>query len=347
MKILKKNAGLSLIEILLGIVISSIMIAAMYTTYTVVNNSYSQVTDVAQISRSGRDIISMLMRDIRMAGFKYFYGYNAENEAKGESKIPREDYLNFVAGDTDGTRKDSHAPIVIYKNTRGYDGVASDKTEGDKYLPIDQDGKIKTDDSSFPDVCCDRIHIVYGDFDALDTDQPYKRYRITYFAKPMKKKISNTKSDDYYAIYRSLESWIQKIDETEPDSGYWATEGDGNCAECYNEELIREYLVDMEFLALGKDGTQIGADPVDDQDTMFDIRAIDVRLTFRSSTAKGFFRTTDLGSTEELSVDGTTTNRNIGRIVKSLGNRTVAYFDKFLRDSVVVTVHTRNIGEMF
>ena len=59
---MKKNklnniAGLTLIEILIGVVISTMMMAAMYTTYSVVNNSYSQVTDRAKISRSGRDLI--------------------------------------------------------------------------------------------------------------------------------------------------------------------------------------------------------------------------------------------------------------------------------------------------
>ena len=76
----RKIAGVTLIEMLIGIVVSSIIMAAMYTTYTVVNNSYSQVTDVASISRSGRDVVAMLMRDIRMAGFKYYYGLNVENE---------------------------------------------------------------------------------------------------------------------------------------------------------------------------------------------------------------------------------------------------------------------------
>ena len=68
---LKNIAGLTLIEMLIGVVISSIMMGAIYTTYTVVNNSYGQVTERAKISRSGRDIIEMMMRDIRMAGFKY------------------------------------------------------------------------------------------------------------------------------------------------------------------------------------------------------------------------------------------------------------------------------------
>ena len=66
------------------------MMAAMYVTYSVVNNSYSQVTDRAKISRSGRDIIGMMMRDIRLAGFKYYYGVNTRWD------IPRK--LSSVCG---------------------------------------------------------------------------------------------------------------------------------------------------------------------------------------------------------------------------------------------------------
>ena len=72
----KNIAGLTLLEMLIGVVISSIMMGAIYTTYTVVNNTYSQVTERAKISRSGRDIVEMMMRDIRMAGFKYILGTN-------------------------------------------------------------------------------------------------------------------------------------------------------------------------------------------------------------------------------------------------------------------------------
>ena len=115
-----QNSGVTLIEMLIGIVVSSILIAAMYTTYSVINNTYSRVTDVAGISKSGRDIVSMIMRDVRMAGFKYYYGYNAENEARPLNiKIPKTDYLEFVAGDTAATERDSHAPVVIYRNTIG------------------------------------------------------------------------------------------------------------------------------------------------------------------------------------------------------------------------------------
>ena len=46
--------GLTLIEILIGIIITTIMMAAMYTSYSVVNQSYNQVSEKAKISRSSR-----------------------------------------------------------------------------------------------------------------------------------------------------------------------------------------------------------------------------------------------------------------------------------------------------
>ena len=63
--------GVTLVEILIGIVISTVMMAAMFTSYNIVNSTYSQVTDTAKISRAGRDTVGMIMRDVRMAGYKY------------------------------------------------------------------------------------------------------------------------------------------------------------------------------------------------------------------------------------------------------------------------------------
>ena len=71
MKKFKNISGVTLIEILLGIVISVIMMGAMLTAYNVVNNSYSKVTDKAKISNQGKVVLGMMMADIRNAGFKY------------------------------------------------------------------------------------------------------------------------------------------------------------------------------------------------------------------------------------------------------------------------------------
>ncbi len=73
-KNLKSISGLTLIEILIGIVVSSIMMAAIYTTYSIVNNTYGQVLEKAKVCKSSRDLIEVLIRDIRMSGFKYFLG---------------------------------------------------------------------------------------------------------------------------------------------------------------------------------------------------------------------------------------------------------------------------------
>ena len=49
-KKLSSIAGVTLIEILIGILISVVMMGAMFTSYQVVNNTYSQVADRAKIS---------------------------------------------------------------------------------------------------------------------------------------------------------------------------------------------------------------------------------------------------------------------------------------------------------
>ena len=299
---LNNNVGLTLIEILIGIVISSLMMAAMYTTYSVVNNSYSQVTDRAKISRSGRDIIGMLMRDIRLAGFKYYYGVNVAG-------ISKNDYLQYVGGDS--SVKDSHDPIIIVKDELGYTTDTSGATPS---LPTKNNAN---------DMCCDKIHIVYGDFDQNNLEQPYKRYKITYFALPR-----SSGNDKFYGIYKTKESWIQAVTDI---SGTW-TADPILCPECYSSELIRDHLTDMEFIAFGNQGKILNPPPSPDNPTtrgdLYNIKIVDVRLTFRSK--REFFR----AEAEDEKP----------RLVKGLGDRTREFFDKFLRDSVVVTVHTRNIG---
>ena len=295
---LKNILGFTLIEILIGVVISSIMMAAMYTTYSVVNRSYSQVTDRAKISRSGRDIVEMMMRDIRMAGFKYRLGTNTLD-------FPNTSYLQFNGGDT--TIALSHDPIIIEKDVSLGFSISG---TGDP-----------TPKHSDDDKCCDRIHIVYDDFNQNNENQPYKRYKITYYALPL-----SEGGDARYAAYKTVQSWIQNLDE---ETGAWVSD----CSECYVGQKIRDHIVDMEFIPLDAAGRKISPLPKPGSDTtarenLYKIRAVDVRLTFRSK--KEFYRFDAKADTP--------------RLVKALGDRTQAFVDKYLRDSVVVTIHTRNIG---
>ena len=295
---LKNILGFTLIEVLVGVVISSVMMGAMYTTYSVVNKSYSQVTDRAKISRSGRDIVEMLMRDVRMAGFKYRLGTNTLD-------FPTTSYLQFNGGDT--TIALSHDPIIIEKNAPlGFSLVG---------------GADPTPKHSDDDKCCDRIHIVYDDFDQNDATQPYKRYKITYYAGTL-----SDGGDKRYAVYKTVQSWRQNLDA---ESGSWVSD----CSECYVGQKIRDHVVDMEFIPLDAAGRKLSPTPKPGTDeaavaNLYKIRAVDVRLTFRSK--KEFYRFGASASSP--------------RLVKALGDRTQAFFDKYLRDSVVVTIHTRNIG---
>ena len=296
---LKNIAGVTLIEIMIGVVISAIMMGAMYTTYSLVNNSYSQVTDRAKISRSGRDIIAMLMRDIRLAGFKYYFGENAAD-------IPKQDNLWPNPGSSDIEK--SHDPIIVIKNELG------DATDPDPLgVATETDPTDTSTNKAADDLCCDKIHIVYGDFNQNDKEQPYKRYRVTYYAKPSGK-------SEYYGVYKSKQSWIQTTGE-----GEWTID-EIKCPECFSGELIRDHLVDMEFIVFNKQGKIINppARPAD----LYNIKAVDIRLTFRSKNK--FYRFE--------------ANEEKPRLVKGLGERNRKFFDRYLRDSVVVTVNTRNIG---
>ena len=386
-------AGLTLIEIMIGVIITSIMMAAVYTSYSVVNQSYSQVTDKAKISRASRDIVTMLMRDVRMAGFKYYAGSHeiaqyASNtvECNNGSGIvlPKNSYLHFDNG-FDGNPQDSHNPLVIRKNTLGF-GIISDTSTSLSTNNTNATGSTASTGSN----CCDQIQIVYEDFnqnDYSDGKQPYKKYRITYYAQP--------NDTGGFAAYKRVEHYSQprngcdliaqatpppqndggndplgdgnlfnlenqfgvnrdpnaggivgsgvsddSADVSSINKGLWLTD----CNECTPGVMVRNYIDDMEFIPFDQDGKIIqdsaGKFPAPEhvgiRDRLQDIRGVDIRLTWISQ--------------EDFYKDAATTDKP--RTILGLGgadrnNLISDGKDKKLRDSVVVTVHTRNIGETF
>ena len=340
-KFSKSIIGLSLIEILIGIMITSIMMAAMYTSYDVVNKSYNQVSEKAKISRASRDLVSMLMRDVRMAGFKYYAGTHeiarfatkSNDEMGCTMKLPKLSYLGFDDGFDDGPAATyiddtSHNPLVIRRNTLGPN--RSTETRGSSAVTGEQD------------LCCDQIQIVYEDFSMASRDdvfQPYKKYRITYFAK-------KTGTDDVvtpngikkinrYGAFKLIQGWEQIIDPPcffpPAENGNWVT----TCDECTEEPaLIRDHIEDMEFIPFDENGRIIKSSgdsffyPAPEHasmnDRMYDIRGVDIKIIFRSKD--NFFKDA------------------ANRQLSGLTNRNKNTVDRFLRDTVVVSVHTRNIG---
>ena len=319
----KNIIGLTLIEILIGIIITSIMMAAMYTSYSVVNRSYTQVSEKAKISRSSRDLVSMLMRDIRMAGFRYFAGTDqilkyAEDTMRTDGGscpdpgilLTKTSYLKIE--DSNDPSK-HHNPLVIRKNTQG---PGTDTTGGPN------------------DICCDQIQISYEDFNQNDYgegEQVYKRYRITYYA------TTSPTSPDSYAVFKRVEYYNQPrqgcdIFALPPDVGWITT-----CPQCTREDvLVRDHIEDMEFIPIDQDGRVIkdtaGNYPAPEKtgirDRMNDIRGVDIKLTFRSK--EFFFNESSSGANQ--------------KVLTGLSGRDISTNDRYLRDSVIVTVGTRNIG---
>jgi type II secretory pathway pseudopilin PulG len=270
-------AGVTLIEILIGIIISVVMMAAMFTSYTVVNNSYSQVADRAKISTAGRDVIGMLLRDIRLAGFKYH-----------NDNIPT---------------SNEHAPIIITKSR------------------------------NFAQAC-DKIEIVYGTIAGKPKGDPlkyeYERYKITYECK--RSKIPDKSAPplpgnkyppiDAFAIYKSKVKW--NITDKKWDDG-----GTDNNTKTYGPSLVTDHISDLVFNAIDDKGLLIKPPPTPTnatKDKLYKIKTIDIALTVRST--KDFFRTSKAREIFAM----TDTSRNIKKT------------DKFLRDTIVVTAHARNVG---
>ena len=325
----KNIVGLTLVEILIGIVITTIMMGAMYTSYSVVNQSYSQVSEKAKISKGSRDLISMLMRDVRMAGFKYYAGTHEIEKYRQDTAVgacapegvilPNLTNLLFENGYDDPSL--SHNPLVIRSSTQGFDTVGS--------ATVGQDEK-----------CCDSIQIVYEDFNQNNLLQPYRKFRITYYARP--------NEEGSHSAYKRVESYIKPREGCtfeavtqegqsflEAARGTWDATQSADCPECTPEVLIRDNIVDMEFIPFDENGriiknatNQYPAPEIEGiRDRLFDIRGVDMRITFRS---KNPFFTRERQAPRE--------------VIGFMPNRSSLNEDQYLRDSVIVTVHTRNIG---
>ena len=339
------NKGVTLIEILIGIIITSIMVGAMYTSYNVVSGAYKQVSDKAKISSSSRDLVTMIMRDIRMAGFKYYSGTHAKEQFLSNADnatcvatgltLPDRNYIVYNSGFGEGDQNRSHAPLVIRKNV---DGTIPELHNATRNV----------------DLCCDRIEIIYEDFSLVNNEdllQPFKIYKISYYAK----KEGTANDDPRYAVYKKIESWQQPradlndcrwpADEADLGVGGW----DDTCTECFKEEKVRDHIVDMEFIPFDENGKVIMDDSLNYpspenmnlRDRLFDIRTVDMRLTFRSKNP--FYE-------KDMARDPNDRNNFVKRRVYGLQRVYVpddSNLDKYLRDSVIVTINTRNIGQAF
>jgi len=87
--------GITLIELLVGLVICAIVIAAIYRVFTAQSNAYVVQDQVVEIQQNIRSVMEIMVRDIRMAGFDYD---NSTSLVRIEDFKPLPPYI--VAGNT-------------------------------------------------------------------------------------------------------------------------------------------------------------------------------------------------------------------------------------------------------
>lgn len=68
-KVLRKNRGLTLIELVVAMALSSILIAGLYRTYVRQQKTYTVETQVVDMQQNVRVALNTMVREIRMAGF--------------------------------------------------------------------------------------------------------------------------------------------------------------------------------------------------------------------------------------------------------------------------------------
>ena len=78
----QQSTGFTLVEMLVALAVGSIIVSGSYASYVLVANQYEKIRGVADMHTSGRAIMRIIERDIRMAGFVW-----------------RDDKLNKIYGD--------------------------------------------------------------------------------------------------------------------------------------------------------------------------------------------------------------------------------------------------------
>jgi len=113
-KVLRMNRnGFTLIELLVALVLSFILVGAIYRTFTAQQKVYTVQDQIAETQQNARMAMNILMRDIRMAGF---------GMPDGGITIHKTTYNNAIQIEKDGTKQtfDSITLVGAFGAPAGY-----------------------------------------------------------------------------------------------------------------------------------------------------------------------------------------------------------------------------------
>ena len=130
----KNQAGLTLIEILVALVITTIVLAGLYSAYSLVAKQFVQQTERGNIYNSGRNLITIISRDLRMAGFQHY-----DNSASIPNPIDsscNQICIVYDIDDEEGEFKERRRIIYNVKNEKIYRRI--EKKSGGSYNVLDE-----------------------------------------------------------------------------------------------------------------------------------------------------------------------------------------------------------------
>jgi len=112
---LRKNEGVTLIELLVAMAISAILIAAIYRTFISQQKTYTVQEQVVDMQQNVRVAINRMMREIRMAGFGNVSDVLKLGGVNGFSEVVTPEGSNkiTIVGGFKQIRRDNGDPIVV------------------------------------------------------------------------------------------------------------------------------------------------------------------------------------------------------------------------------------------
>ena len=72
MRPIRPDQGFSLVEVLVSTAVSAIALASLLIAYDLVDKQYTKIRDTAVIGQTGRNVLKVIERDIRMAGSEWW-----------------------------------------------------------------------------------------------------------------------------------------------------------------------------------------------------------------------------------------------------------------------------------
>ncbi len=114
--LLHSKTGLTLVELTLALAISSIVLGAIYSVFTIANKHFTTQNVAANVQQNLRTAIGLMARDIRLAGLDPIGSDNFGIEYAAQSKIRlTSDSIDSGSGDYNGIVDETNLEEITYE----------------------------------------------------------------------------------------------------------------------------------------------------------------------------------------------------------------------------------------